>query len=311
MTMSPPPDVVQDLKALETALDEQVPSKTDSNLLIATWNLRAFSDLTEQWHVDEDDSPKRDWHAVACIAEIVSRFDVVAVQEVRRNITALRFLMDLLGERWHFITSDVTEGDAGNGERLTFLYDSARVQPSGLVGEIVLPTSADAPVEQFARTPYTASYLRGGVEFMLTTVHVLWGSDPDERLPELTAFAEWMRQWADRDDGWNDNLLVLGDFNLDRIGDPLYEAFISTGLWPPAELNGVPRTIFNNDGSGHFYDQIAWFSDEDGSNLLEGMNYTGRAGYFDFLPHVFGGLTKNQISWRISDHYPLWTEFKI
>ncbi|MET1089385.1 MAG: hypothetical protein ABWY04_20060 [Arthrobacter sp.] len=35
---------------------------------------------------------------------------------------------------------------------------------------------------------------------------------------------------------WNSNLVVLGAFHLDRIGDPPYEAFVSTGLWPPAEL---------------------------------------------------------------------------
>jgi hypothetical protein len=31
------------------------------------------------------------------------------------------------------------------------------------------------------------------------------------------------------------NLLALGDFNIDRIGDPLFEAFTSTGLTPPAD----------------------------------------------------------------------------
>jgi hypothetical protein len=33
--------------------------------------------------------------------------------------------------------------------------------------------------------------------------------------------------------------MVLGDFNLDRIGDPLYEAFTAAGVWPPTELNQV------------------------------------------------------------------------
>ncbi|WP_051442241.1 endonuclease/exonuclease/phosphatase family protein [Arthrobacter sp. H14] len=311
MTTTPPPDVAEDLKSISNALDEQLPPPAESNLLIGTWNIRAFSDLTEKWHADEDDSPKRDWHAMACIAEIVSRFDVVAVQETRRNVTALQYLMELLGDQWRFITSDVTEGDAGNGERLTYVYNTTRVQPSGLVGEIVLPPSTEGPVEQFARTPYTASFLRGNVEFSLTTVHVLWGNDPEERLPELTNFAQWMRNWVEREGQWNENLLVLGDFNLDRKDDPLYEAFTSTGLQPAPELNGVPRTIFNNDNSGHFYDQIAWFGNEDGSNLLKSLDYTGQAGHFDFLPHAFDDMTNNQISWRISDHYPLWTEFKI
>ncbi|MBT2597998.1 hypothetical protein [Arthrobacter sp. ISL-72] len=61
---------------------------------------------------------------------------------------------------------------------------------------------------------------------------MLWGKNPAKRLPEATAFAKWMRDWADRPNDWNTNLMVLGDFNLDRIGDPLYEAFISKSPIP-------------------------------------------------------------------------------
>jgi hypothetical protein len=32
---------------------------------------------------------------------------------------------------------------------------------------------------------------------------------------------------ADRPDDWNQNLLVLGDFNLDRMDDPLFEVPVS------------------------------------------------------------------------------------
>jgi hypothetical protein len=110
---------------------------------------------------------------------------------------------------------------------------------------------------------------------------------------------------------WNTNLLVLGDFNLDRLGDPLYEAFVSTGLWPPTELNSVPRTIFDNSKSKHFYDQIAWFSTEAGDDMLESLTYTRHAGTFDFIPHCYTQLTRNEVSWRVSDHYPLWVEFQV
>ena len=298
-----------DLADLGVALDAVVPAKDASNVLIGTWNLRAFADLTAKWEAGPGDSPKRDWHAVACIAAIASRFDVVAVQEVRRDTTALRFLLDRLGPGWRAITSDVTEGDAGNGERLTFLYDSTRIQPSGLVGEIVLPPAAQGPVPQFARTPYAAGFTRGGVGFTLTTVHVMWGTTEADRLPEVTHFAHWMRAWADQPKDLNENLLVLGDFNLDRIGDPLYQAFVSTGLWPPTELNDVPRTVFDNDRSKHFYDQIAWFSKDTGASLLHGLTYQGKAGTFDFIPHAFPGHTRLDVSWRISDHCPLWIEF--
>lgn len=68
-----------------------------------------------------------------------------------------------------------------------------------------------------------------------------------------------MRAWAVRPNDWNTNLMVLGDFNLDRVGDRFYEAFVSTGLWPPPRLDKVPRTIFDDDGANNFYDQVAWF----------------------------------------------------
>mgnify|MGYP000110830950 CR=1 FL=1 len=98
---------------------------------------------------------------------------------------------------------------------------------------------------------------------------------------------------------------------IDRIGDPLYEAFLDTGLWPPTELNAVPRTIFQNTHKPHLYDQIAWFSTPEGGSLLDSLTYTGRAGGFDFLPHVYSERTRTEISWRISDHYPLWVEFEV
>ncbi|WP_174188570.1 endonuclease/exonuclease/phosphatase family protein [Nocardia barduliensis] len=307
---TPPVDVRHQASQLGAAVAATIPTASADNLLIGSWNLRMFGNLSRTWQATSTDSPKRDWRAVTLIAEVISRFDVVALQEVHRNTTALTFLLEQLGQHWHVIASDATEGDAGNDERLAFVYNSRRVQPSGLVGEIVLPPIADKPVRQFARTPYAASFVRGTTEFILTTVHVLWGDNPAQRLPEVTAFAQWMRSWADRKTDWNDNLLVLGDFNLDRIGDPLYEAFVSTGLWPPTELNTVPRTIFDNDNTRHFYDQIAWFSTPDGDSLLTSLTYTGRAGSFDFLPHCYPGLTRNDVSWRISDHYPLWIEMR-
>jgi endonuclease/exonuclease/phosphatase family metal-dependent hydrolase len=309
-----PPQVVSEADLVRTAVASVVPAKSDGNLLIGTWNLRAFGGLTRKWDAGDGDSPKRDWRAVALIAAVVSRFDVAAVQEVRRDTSALHFLLDLLGPRWAFITSDVSEGDRGNDERLAFIYDTERVEPSGLVGEVVLPATVGHVPDQFARTPYAASFVRAGVEFILTSVHVVWGEGAADRVSEITRFAAWMRDWAERANDWNGNLLALGDFNIDRLDDPLFAAFVTSGLWPPAELNGVPRTVFDNDREHHFYDQIAWFTEVSPAavqNVLRGLSYQGRAGGFDFLPHVYPGSDRTSVSWRISDHYPLWVEFGV
>jgi endonuclease/exonuclease/phosphatase family metal-dependent hydrolase len=308
-----PADVAAEHRALAAALDAVVPPRQlDSNLLIATWNIRAFGGLTDKWHAGDGDSPRRDLRALSAIAEVISRFDVVAVQEVRGDLRALRHALKLLGPNWGLILTDVTAGPQGNDERLAFLYDTRRVRPSGLACELVLPENgaAGAGVRQFARTPYAVSFLAGTSTFILVTLHVRYGEAPAERVAELTAIARWMADWAGRERDWGHNLLALGDFNIDRRGDALYEAFTSTGLCPPDELSDVPRTIFDDEHDRHFYDQIAWFREPSGTPRLT-LRYTGRAGAFDFVPRLQAGATRQELSWQISDHYPLWAEFDL
>jgi endonuclease/exonuclease/phosphatase family metal-dependent hydrolase len=323
VTDTPPEEVSADLARLRSALDDHenggVPTKAlDRNLLIATWNVRAFGDLTEKWASTENDSPKRDLHSLLCIAEIVSRFDVIAIQEARDNLKALRHLIHALGPNWGLSLTDVTEGASGNGERRAFLFDTRRVQLSGLACEIVVPQEQLDRIEpgalrkQFVRTPYAASLRSGEKTFILITLHVLYGEDVQQRLPEIKAIAEWLAQWARDINSWDHNLIALGDFNIDRKGDALHDAFISTGLDIPDDLQEVPRTIFSDPERpelNKFYDQIAWFTGRNGLPALS-LQYS-KGGYFDFAKSVLTsrGLTNMQLSWRISDHYPLWAEF--
>jgi hypothetical protein len=136
----PPVHIADELSDLRAALDKEIPAKIfDANLLIATWNIRAFGDLTLKWKAAPTDNPKRDLHALRCIAEIVSRFDVIALQEARANLKALRHMIKLLGPNWGLILTDITKGDKGNGERMVFLFDTRKVQLSGLACELVVP----------------------------------------------------------------------------------------------------------------------------------------------------------------------------
>ena len=319
ITDPPPQDIAAELADLSTALDADIPAKAlDRNLLIATWNLRMFGDLTEKWKAGETDSPKRDLHALLCIKDIISRFDVIAVQEVRGNIKCLRHLMKVIGPHWNFILTDVTKGDSGNDERMAFLFDTRKVQMSGLACELVVPLEELRAVaegtldKQFARTPYAASFRSGGKTFILVTLHVLYGRNAAERLPEIRAIAKWMAEWARDINGLDQNLIVLGDFNIDRKDDVLYQAFTSTGLQTPQDLNNVPRTIFDdpaNSPLNKFYDQVAWFTSAQNVPALS-LKYS-RGGFFDFTKVALKSrnLTNQQLSFRISDHYPLWAEF--
>ncbi|NOX46617.1 MAG: endonuclease/exonuclease/phosphatase family protein [Chlorobi bacterium] len=315
-----PPIVLNELAGLSASLDVEIPSKKpNENLLIATWNIRMFGSLTKEWD-SGNKSPKRNFRAVWAISEIISRFDVIAVQEVMGNLRALRNLMQCLGDEWSFLMTDITLGDAGNNERIAYLYHNTRVQTSGLASEIVIPPEEingknnGALNRQFARTPYAVSFKAGKETFILLTAHIDYGKKSADRIPELKAIAKWMYDWASRSNRWHHNLLALGDFNIDRKGDELWESFVSTGLTVPDDLQNVPRTIFTSKSSPQkekFYDQIAWFTNKSGKKKLN-MKYM-KGGYFDFLPLVFKEkkLSKRSVSFRMSDHFPLWAEFSI
>ena len=316
---STPPAVRAEMTALRAALDAALPRKqaVARNLLVATWNLKKFGSLTEQWLAGAADNPKRDQRALWAIVEIISRFDVVALQEVCGDLRALRTLMKTLGPSWRFLMTDTTRGAAGAGERMAFVFDASRAELSGLAGELVVPpewlgqVAPDALTRQFARTPYAVSFQAGTMTVILVTLHVLYGSHSAERIPELKAIAQWMADWAAELNRWHHNLVVLGDFNIDRRGDALWQAFTSSGLQVPQALHEVRRSIFADPGEPtltKFYDQIASF----GSGPARLLDLELRAaGGFDFVPLLYRdvAMSRAQMQYRVSDHYPLWVEF--
>lgn len=322
-----PTPVVKDIVRLRRRIAASgLPERrTDHNLLIGSWNIRALGRVYPEW-TENPGSPKRNLRALACIAEVVRRFDVIAIQEVKRDTSALRTLLDdFLGSDWGIILSDVSAGSAGNEERLAYIYDRRRVIPSGLAGELVLPSAVEVtsegtarvmPVNQFARTPYIVGFRSGQERFTLLTAHILYGDVPEDRLAELRALAEHVAtEIRDRakctDTGAaaeETNLIVLGDFNIDKRGDnPLFQAFVMTGLIVPEALWHL-KTTYGTEPK--YYDQIAWFMGD--LNLLS----TGAAGVIDITnpdgsPAVFRELSAHAMSYRISDHFPVWVEFLV
>ena len=319
VTDPPPAELAGMLERLGRDGLAHIPAKRPrDNILVATWNLREFGGLTERWLSAAGDVPKRDLFSVRCIAEILGRFDVIALQEVQRDIKALRHVLKILGEDWAFILTDVTEGDAGQNERLAFLFDTRRVQVSGLACELVVPEDVlernravgeGALQRQFARTPYAVAFRSAGQTFILVTLHVVYGTRASQRTGELGRIADWLADWAARTEEYGQNLVCLGDFNIDRQRDANYQAFVRRGLTPAPELNAVPRTLPTADRKPKFYDQIAWFTDAGRARLT--LGYEGTAGTVPWDDFLFTDLERGPKSFRISDHYPLWVEFLV
>jgi len=174
---------------------------------------------------------------------------------------------------------------------------------------VSLSLPANAFQRQFVRTPYAVSFLAGTKTFVLVTLHVIYGDNSAGRIGELTAIAKWLRNWAEQEDDYGHNLICLGDFNVDRINDPLYQAFVSTGLTPAPDHAHLPRTVFDKGQPelDSFFDQVAWFQTVKGKPYLT-LPYR-KGGNFDFRGKVMANLTVQQLSFRLSDHFPLWVEF--
>lgn len=123
--------------ALRTHIEEQeevgevpYPEDPTRRMRLATWNIREF---------DSSSYGQRSAEAKSYIAEILGHFDLIAIQEVRRDLSALRDVIHLLGPSWTFLATDVTAGARGNKERLVFVYNTKRVMFRDLVGEVTLP----------------------------------------------------------------------------------------------------------------------------------------------------------------------------
>ena len=96
---------------------------------------------------------------------------------------------------------------------------------------------------------------------------------------------------------------MLGDFNIDKRGDnPLFQAFVSSGLVVPGALRDL-KTTYGKEPK--FYDQIAWFM----GNM--DMDTSGRAGVIDFVDAVFKEMKTISMTFRVSDHFPLWAQLRI
>jgi len=111
------------------------------------------------------------------IAEILSRFDIIAIQEIAGDLSPGKSHRHH-GQKMDYIVTDSTEGGAGGNERMAFLFDTGKLTFKNLAGEIVLPEKSLINGKlQFARTPFCVAFQAGWFKFNLTTVHIYYGKD--------------------------------------------------------------------------------------------------------------------------------------
>lgn len=327
------------LLKLREQLRAELPKRdVDGSLLLATWNIREFDSakygprLKEPFHY---------------IAEIVSCFDLVAIQEVREDTAILDRLAGLLGRTWRYVVTDVTGGTAGNRERLCYFYDSRKVTHTGLAGEVVLPPVETwqvegegkklvvTPSDQVDRSPYLCGFQAGWFKFNLCTVHITYGADrPDcpERAAEIDALCSFLSGRADSDAGRQENLVLLGDFNIFNADSLPMQSLLKHGFKVPRKFSELRGSNVKGD---RVFDQIAFKTNEKMLGYDEGA-----AGVLDFYRSVFcesdadryleaaranyeaakgtklapgkwpGRTFREWRTYQMSDHLPLWVQLK-
>ena len=303
------PQIAKGLLALKKRiLASKIPSsKLDESINVAVWNIREFG------------KKKRTEAAIHYIAEILGQFDLVALVELRNDLTDLSRVLPILGQYWDVVYTDWQADDGGNDERVAFLYDKRAVIFNGLAAEVDAPRTKAGieflPTQSFWRAPYLCSFRAGNFDFVAIATHTRWGDSLDGRQAELQLLADWIAARIADKFVEDKDLIVMGDFNVPKIGDKLFAALTSKGLKVPKpllELKAGDQVLGGtNLEKNARYDQILHLP-------TAPENFTKAGGALDFfiddahIKELFpdANYTRQQFSFQLSDHMPLWIQIK-
>jgi hypothetical protein len=299
---------LSNLRVLREQLSQDLPAKdAEDHMLLATWNVRDLGKPEKQRKGFGPRLPETHFY----IAEVISRFDFVAVQEVN-ELDEWERVMRVLGPDWDYVATDVTDVKlGGNGERLTFVFDRRKVRFRNIAGEIVLPPeklisenvkpkSSDKKLvagevagkqvgRQFVRSPFVSKFQSLWFKFDICTIHIYYGEETGEklreRIGEIHAIADYFGQRAKDALAQGRSLILLGDFNIVHPKHDTMKALLEAGFKTAPALEKAASNI----GRDKFYDQIAFRTRPGFLEYTDkpGLDGKPRAGVFDIFAHVF------------------------
>jgi len=279
-----------------------IPKKDDDSLLIATWNIANLG------------LHKRSEDHYRLIAEVLSWFDIIAIQEVHDDLSGLYALESFIGSKYHMIFNDT----GGNDERAAFFYDSSKLEQEQMVGELAIPQKDQRHIKikgvtskftGFDRNPFISSFRFKDQRFALVNAHLYYGSAHwtamHRRALEAYAIGRYVDLRHDDKHSYAKDIIALGDFNIPmaKKGDPIYDALVKRGLTLPDHSTRQGSNL----KSDKQYDQIAFVPSLKSRILAEGV--------FDYDTELFPKLWEwkpaqfhTYCRYYISDHRPLWMQ---
>jgi endonuclease/exonuclease/phosphatase family metal-dependent hydrolase len=258
------------------------PIESNGNFKIANFNIQVFGI-----------SKAGKENVMNRLAEIISFFDIVSIQEIRdiseTAIEDLEVKVDSLGIDYEYVLGPRL-GRTSSKEQYAYMYRTDTVDVESFY-------TFDDSADIFHREPLIAKFKlkNGNFDFVLITIHV----DPDEATEEInqlpTAIVDAQNHFPSELD-----FILLGDLNADC--SYFDEDDVTIGLKDLKYTWLIDNTMDTNLASSECtYDRIIILDDSK-------EDYTGTSGVFLFDEYF--GLSYDE-ALDISDHYPVWSEFYI
>ena len=247
------------------------------SISIATWNIRILSDGSR------DDGELRQ------IARILERYDVIAVQELRDPEVVARLLRIL--PDYDAIISD----PVGRGVTERYAVFFRNTLPITILEE---PFLFPDPADQFIREPWVVWMRAGEFDFILVTIHVIYGDRVADRRAEISLLDDLLHA-VESSFPEESDILLLGDFNRDAT-DEAWEMGNRRAL-----VNRERKTTITDTSS---FDNI-WLPPATMSEYAGGDGSPGVVEIYPFDEIDFGNDDR-AASRAVSDHRPVATCFR-
>lgn len=263
--------------------------KSSETIRIATFNIQAFGEKKSS-----------DENVMKVIAQVISQFDVIAIQEVRgQDAAPIRRLVDLINRSGGRYTATVSEPIGRNTyqESYAFVWDENRIQMVPQSAYVVTDTA-----DRMFREPMVASFqvrtgtADGRVPFRFTMINAhtspseVSASAASNEMDVLDDVFVSVRNFDYGQTGEED-FILLGDLNVD-----------TGGLRELGQIPGmvtIAGDIKTNTTRSKTYDHIL-------IDQVTTREFTGKFGVLDLQADF--GLSEEQAI-RVSDHLPVWAEF--
>ncbi len=134
----------------QSADNFDLPERRSDSVIIGSFNIRKLGSVSNR--------TAQSWEF---LRNTIARFDLIAIQEIMDDLSGLEHLLELLGDDYGMVVSDVTgakPGARGNTERLGYLFNWKRVKRTALASDITFDRSEIANNLYDNRTSFSKAW---------------------------------------------------------------------------------------------------------------------------------------------------------